>query len=182
MTDHQDPVFISERMRQLSVYLTELVIVPHVADMTCTKSFLGLMDQVPSARLVLYTKQETFNCLFFSIHVLPHPDLQMGNRGLIGKEKEGGVILAFGATACKDIASEEEYLYAELQFGMKWEKLLIPWDSIFRIFDKSQNALTQLRVVKESLTSIDKPKTSKKKAPKESTESNVIQIDFSRKK
>jgi hypothetical protein len=147
-------------------------------DETLSREDIDLLRKFKSSIFDLYWEKYGF----FYIHVLPHPDLQMGNRGLIGKEKEGGVILAFGATACKDISSEEDYLYAELQFGMKWEKLLIPWDCIFRIFDKSQNALTQLRVVKESLTSIEKPKTSKKKAPKESAESNVIQIDFSRKK
>jgi len=147
-------------------------------DETLSREDIDLLRKFKSSIFDLYWEKYGF----FYIHVLPHPDLQMGNRGLIGKEKEGGVILAFGATACKDISSEEEYLYAELQFGMKWEKLLIPWDCIFRIFDKSQNSLTQLRVVKESLTSIEKPKTSKKKAPKESAESNVIQIDFSRKK
>ena len=46
MTDHQDPVFISDRMRQLGLYITELVQVPHVPDMTCLKSFLGMMNQV----------------------------------------------------------------------------------------------------------------------------------------
>ena len=147
-------------------------------DETLTREELELLRKFKSSIFDLYWEKYGF----FYIHVLPHPDLQMGNRGLLGKEKEGGVILAFGATACKDISSEEEYLYAELQFGMKWEKLLIPWDCIFRIFDKSQNALTQLRVVKETLSSTEKPKTSKKKAPKQSTESNVIQIDFSRKK
>ena len=46
MTDHQDPEFISERLIQLNLYINELIRVPHVADMTCTKSFLGIMDQV----------------------------------------------------------------------------------------------------------------------------------------
>ena len=46
MTDHQDPLFISERMRMLGLYISELVLVPHVPDMTCVKSFLGMMDKV----------------------------------------------------------------------------------------------------------------------------------------
>ena len=46
MTDHQDPEFISERLIQLNMYINELIRVPHVAEMTCTKSFLGIMDQV----------------------------------------------------------------------------------------------------------------------------------------
>ena len=46
MTDHQDPDFITERLIQLNAYVNELIRVPHVSDMTCTKSFLGIMEQV----------------------------------------------------------------------------------------------------------------------------------------
>ena len=46
MTDHQDPEFISERLVQLNLYINELIRIPHVAEMTCTRSFLGIMDQV----------------------------------------------------------------------------------------------------------------------------------------
>jgi hypothetical protein len=121
---------------------------------------------------------------FFYIHVVPHPELQMGNRGLLGKEKEAGVVLAIGPTACREIASEEDSLYAELQFGLKWEKLIIPWDSIFRIFDKTQNSLTQLRTIKElpdmsNVKTGSKPKT---KSSKKVSDSNVIEIDFSKKR
>jgi hypothetical protein len=121
---------------------------------------------------------------FFYIHVLPHPELQMGNRGLIGKEKEAGVVLAIGPTACREIASEEDSLYAELQFGLKWEKLLIPWDCIYRIFDKTQNSLTQLRTIKETpdMSSVKSNTKSKNKSAKKNSESNVIEIDFSKKK
>ena len=88
-------------------------------DETLTREDIDQLRKFKSSIFDLYWEKYGF----FYIHVLPHPDLQMGNRGLIGKEKEGGVILAFGATACKDISSEEEYLYAELQFGMKWENV-----------------------------------------------------------
>lgn len=118
---------------------------------------------------------------FFYIHVFPHPELKMGNRGLVGKEVEAGVVLAIGPTACKEISAEEDYLYAELQFGLKWEKLFIPWDSVFRIFDKTQNSLVQLRVFRDipsSLGSTDKKETKSKKNP----DSKVIEIDFTRKK
>jgi len=116
---------------------------------------------------------------FFYIHVLPHTELQMGGRGLVGKEKDSGVVLAFGPTACRELSSEENYLYAELQFGMKWEKLYIPWDSVFRIFDKAQNSLVQLRFIKDSPVTTEK---SDKKETKIDPDSNVIQIDFSKKK
>lgn len=45
-TDHRDPSFIQERSSKLERYLSTLLCVPHVCDMTCVKSFLGLMDKV----------------------------------------------------------------------------------------------------------------------------------------
>ncbi|MDX1957268.1 MAG: ClpXP protease specificity-enhancing factor SspB [Leptospiraceae bacterium] len=121
---------------------------------------------------------------FFYIHVLPHPSLEMGARGLIGKETESGVVLAFGQSACKDISSQSDYLFAELQFGFKWEKLIIPWDAVFRIFDKSQNSVTQLRVIFDEPIFEDnkQDKTEVKSIKKSSADSKVIEIDFSSKK
>lgn len=46
MTDHQDLEFIFKRLVQLNTYANELIRVPDAAEMTCTKSFLGIMDQV----------------------------------------------------------------------------------------------------------------------------------------
>ncbi|HRG44740.1 MAG: stringent starvation protein B [Leptospiraceae bacterium] len=119
----------------------------------------------------------------FYLHILPHPNLEMGKRGLVGNEKESGVVLAFGSTAVRDISSQSDYLYAELQFGFSWEKLIIPWDAVFRIYDKGQNSITQLRVFEDELDfskSEAKPKKPEKK--KESIESKVIEVDFTRKK
>ena len=116
---------------------------------------------------------------FFYLHVLPHPNLEIGSRGLEGKEKESGVVLAFGSSACKDLSLQPDYLFAELQFGFKWERLIIPWDSIFRIFDKAQNSICQLRVVTDF--PIDPKKDSKPEAPKEEPK-KVIEVDFSKKK
>lgn len=121
---------------------------------------------------------------FFYIHVMPHPYLEIGSRGLVGKESEAGIVLAFGPTACREISSQEEYIYAELQFGFKWEKLIIPWDSIFRVFDKSHNSITQLRVVFDEPVFTGKGGTEKKakEAAKTSDDSKVISIDFTAKK
>ena len=107
----------------------------------------------------------------------------MGKRGLVGNEKESGVVLAFGSTAVRDISSQTDYLYAELQFGFTWEKLIIPWDAVFRIYDKSQNAITQLRVFADELDfskSEANPKKPQKK--KDTIQSKVIEVDFTRKK
>lgn len=119
----------------------------------------------------------------FYLHVLPHPNLEMGKRGLVGNEKESGVVLAFGSTAVRDISSQLDYLYAELQFGFSWEKLIIPWDAVFRIYDKGQNSITQLKVFADELDfskSQSAPKKQEKK--KDTIESKVIEVDFTRKK
>lgn len=61
LTDHRDPDFIQERRRKLESYLVLLVAVPHVADMTCLKSFLGLMEKV----LLAYAGQH--KCINFCL-------------------------------------------------------------------------------------------------------------------
>lgn len=120
----------------------------------------------------------------FYLHVLPHPNLEMGRRGLVGDEKESGVVLAFGSTAVRDISSQPDYLYAELQFGFSWEKLIIPWDAVFRVYDKGQNSITQLKILNDEID-FSKSKENKPKKPekkKETIESKVIEVDFTRKK
>lgn len=118
---------------------------------------------------------------FFYIHVIPHPSLEIGTRGLVGKESEMGVVLAFGASAVRDISSQPDYLYAELQFGFKWEKLIIPWDAVYRIFDKTQYAVTQLRVILDSPLFVE-PEEEKKETKKPDIDSKVIEVDFTKKK
>lgn len=120
---------------------------------------------------------------FFYIHAVPHPQLSIGTRGLVGKENEVGIVLAFGPTACKDISLQSDYLYAELQFGYKWEKVFIPWDCIFRIFDKSHNSITQLKVIFNEPISLNSSEPKEKETPKvQAREDNVISIDFTSKK
>ena len=127
------------------------------------------------------------NAPTFYAHVLPHPSLEIGKRGLVGEEEKSGIVLAFGATACKEISSLEDYLYVELQFGYTWEKLIIPWDSIFRFYDKSQNVISQMKVLFEPLdfstpSSAVLAKPVKPKKAKTKNDSNVIQVDFGAKK
>jgi hypothetical protein len=45
-TDHMDPLFITDRKTKLHNFMKTLLAIPHVADMTCVKAFLGLMEQV----------------------------------------------------------------------------------------------------------------------------------------
>lgn len=82
----------------------------------------------------------------FYLHAMPHPDLKIGKRGLIGDESESGIILVIGPRAARDIRIEQDWAYAELQFGYTWEQVFIPWDAVFRYFDKSQQTVSQMRI------------------------------------
>lgn len=83
----------------------------------------------------------------FYLHALPHPQLVIGKRGLVGDEREVGIVLVFGPKGgVKNLDPGEEWIYAELQFGYTWEEVFIPWDCILRYFDKTQTALTNMRV------------------------------------
>jgi len=55
LVDHNDPAFISERQQGLHTYLGIMVNMPHVNEMTCAKSFLGLMDKVTEYSTVFHT-------------------------------------------------------------------------------------------------------------------------------
>ena len=57
LVDHNDPAFVAERQIGLHTYLGMMVNMPHVNEMTCVKSFLGLMDKVTEYSIVFYTPQ-----------------------------------------------------------------------------------------------------------------------------
>lgn len=124
----------------------------------------------------------------FYVHVMPHPDLKIGKRGLVGDEPESGIILVIGPRAARDIRIEEEWVYAELQFGYTWEEVFLPWDGIFRYFDKSQQTVTQMRIYlgkpdiphkKEETSSADtKEEVSDLGSGSSKRKDNVIQVDF----
>ncbi|MBL0955478.1 ClpXP protease specificity-enhancing factor SspB [Leptospira levettii] len=130
-------------------------------------------------------KRDLFNLYWerfgvFYLHVMPHPKLEIGKRGLLNAEKESGIVLVFGDKAVKVLDSKPDYLFAELQFGSTWEPTMIPWDAVFRIYDKFQNSATQLRFLQiETNTnpeeSLSKPKSQK---PEVTGDGNVIRVDF----
>lgn len=152
---------------------------------TITQTELKELREFKSEAIELYW--EKFGT--FYIHIMPHPHLIIGKRGLVGEEKEQGIILVLGPKAIKDYSIDEEFMYCDLQFGYTWEKLTVPWDAIFRIYDKNQNSVTQIRFFTSLLHAIDQkaPKTGKTKKGKAKDtesidESNVIKIDFGGKK
>ncbi|TGM66042.1 stringent starvation protein B [Leptospira meyeri] len=130
-------------------------------------------------------KRDLFNLYWerfgvFYIHVMPHPKLEIGKRGLLNAEKESGIVLVFGDKAVKVLDSKPDYLFAELQFGSAWEPTMIPWDAVFRIYDKFQNSATQLRFLQVEAAAtpeenVSKPKVAK---PEVSGDGNVIRVDF----
>ncbi|MCG6146150.1 ClpXP protease specificity-enhancing factor SspB [Leptospira bandrabouensis] len=130
-------------------------------------------------------KRDLFNLYWerfgvFYIHVMPHPKLEIGKRGLLNAEKESGIVLVFGDKAVKVLDSKPDYLFAELQFGSAWEPTVIPWDAVFRIYDKFQNSATQLRFLQVEVApgaeeSNAKPKVTK---PEITGDGNVIRVDF----
>jgi len=44
--DHTAPEFIASRQAQLNFYLKVILDIPHVQDMECVKSFLGITEKV----------------------------------------------------------------------------------------------------------------------------------------
>lgn len=126
----------------------------------------------------------------FYLHLLPHPKLVIGKRGLVGEEKEAGIILVFGPKAVRNVHFYDTELYAELQFGYNWEEVYIPWDAIFRIYDKGQASLVQMRIlppIEEESDDASKPKSIKRpgaspKTGKDEEKGKVIRVDFGGKK
>lgn len=114
----------------------------------------------------------------FYLHAIPHPNLEIGKRGLVGEEKETGIVLVFGPRAAKDIHSFEDRLYAELQFGYTWEKTTIPWDSVFRFYDKNQNSVVQMKAfVAEELEKENLEESNVSEAISVE-DGNIIHVDF----
>lgn len=117
----------------------------------------------------------------FYLQAMPHPNLEIGKRGLLGDEVEEGIVLVFGDKAVRGLDSQKEYLFAELQFGSRWEEAIIPWDSVSRYFDKSQYSLTQVKYISD----FELPPSSKqghnsnlKSVPMDNTGGKVIKVDF----
>ena len=136
------------------------------------------------------------NCDTFYIHCMPNPLLKIGKRGLIEKEETEGIILVFGPYSTRHLTWDEKSIQCEMQFG-KWEKMIIPFECIARMFDKSGQVIMQWATlvspepiseeasVKTGINSSSKKEeTSKRKSTKSSKTKNssVIEVDFSKKK
>ena len=137
------------------------------------------------------------NCDTFYIHCMQNPLLKIGKRGLIDKEKTEGIILVFGPYSTRHLSWDEKSIICEMQFG-KWEKMIIPFECIARMFDKSGQVIMQWAtlVSPEPVSEGSSEKTDilsgsektdeapKKKSSKSvrTKNSSVIEVDFSKKK
>ncbi|MCB1173409.1 MAG: stringent starvation protein B [Leptospiraceae bacterium] len=141
---------------------------------------------------VIFSHFETFY-----LHCMPHPNLVLGKRGLLEKEKSEGIILVFGPHSNRNLGWDEHFLYCELQF-QRWETVQIPYESIARIFDKEGQIIIHSATMAEpeksggliSLhrrnTESDATDTGAKSGPREplkeqQKDTNVIHFDFGNK-
>lgn len=111
------------------------------------------------------------------MHLMPHKGLIIGKRGLIGEEKEKGILLVFGQQSYKNLNISENFIVVDMRFSGKWETLHIPANSITTIFDSpvSPTFVFNFNIEKEDIFLDNK----EKKAPVITKENEkVIKVDF----
>lgn len=114
----------------------------------------------------------------FYIHCIDHPQLVIGDRGLIGKEKEEGIVLVLGPYSYRNLHWDEKGISCEMNFA-KWEYVYIPYESIFRFFDKAGQCLFQFLVIQNNEQELEKKEEALQKDQNE--QEKVIKIDFTKK-
>lgn len=117
----------------------------------------------------------------FYIHCMNHRRLYIGSRGLLENEKKEGIILVFGPYSYRNLDWDEHAIYCEMNFG-KWETITIPYECIFRIFDKAGHFIMQF--LNMELESYEKKleESINSESENKSSEDNIIKIDFSKRK
>jgi hypothetical protein len=131
---------------------------------------------------VLLEQTETFY-----LHCLNHSELKIGTRGLLEKEKVDGIILVFGPYSYRKLSWDERGIYCEMNFG-KWEDVFIPFECIFRAFDKAGHFIMQFITMevkeekKENSFQQEDLNVDHKKNPTKEQQNNVIKIDFKKHK
>ncbi|BAI80744.1 conserved hypothetical protein [Deferribacter desulfuricans SSM1] len=115
----------------------------------------------------------------FYIHIMPHKNLVIGNRGLIDQEKEKGLMLVFGPYSYKEFRWDDENIYVSMRFSGVWEYLIIPFESIVSVFDDPLNpsfVISFRYTPEEKEVEEEKPKVEKIKENEK-----VIKLNFPRK-
>ncbi len=128
----------------------------------------------------------------FYVHCMPNPLLEVGSRGLIEKEGKEGIILVFGPYSTRHLSWDDGLIYCDMQFG-RWEQVVIPYECIARIFDKTGQVIMQWAVMTASeseqqpVAVVPPPESAQEsKAADGQTEAEeskrVIKVDFTKKK
>ena len=136
-------------------------------------------------------------CETFYLHCMPHPDLFLGNRGLIDQESKEGVVLVFGPYSARRLNWDDRGIDCDMHFS-RWEPVHIPWECVHRAFDKAGQFLMQWVVIDQSepiLRDASKiieeqapPQTDKKEKSQAVADASaeppvkVIKVDFAKRK
>jgi stringent starvation protein B len=66
---------------------------------------------------------------------MPHPELVIGSRGLVGDEASNGIVLVFSAMSYDRLTLDEECITVNMKFSGSWESLYIPMNAVSAIFN-----------------------------------------------
>ncbi|UOD34676.1 hypothetical protein DSN97_11105 [Deferribacteraceae bacterium V6Fe1] len=116
------------------------------------------------------------------LHIMAHPDLFIGKRGLIGKENEEGIVLVFGHQSYKNLEYEDNFIYVDMRFSGKWESLAIPVSAVTTVFDSpvAPTFVFNFNVpnIEGKNTKTQKGTLNNKKEKQQNQNGKVIKIDF----
>lgn len=98
----------------------------------------------------------------FFVHLMPHPKLIIGSRGLVGDEKKNGIVLVFSGYSYDKLNVDEDGITVNMKFSGSWESIYIPVESISAIFNdpvkpefmfsfKPQNAAKPVKETKDDV-------------------------------
>ncbi|PLX66368.1 MAG: hypothetical protein C0602_11955 [Denitrovibrio sp.] len=71
----------------------------------------------------------------FYVHLMPHPELIIGSRGLLGEESKNGIVLVFSPHSYDKLSLEKECITVNMKFSGSWESLYVPLNAISAIFN-----------------------------------------------
>lgn len=71
----------------------------------------------------------------FYVHLMPHTNLIIGSRGLIGDEKQNGIVLVFSSYSYDKLNIDDNSIAVNMKFAGSWESLYIPVECISAIFN-----------------------------------------------
>lgn len=71
----------------------------------------------------------------FYVHLMPHPELIIGSRGLLGDENKNGLVLVFGPNSYDKLSLESDCITVNMKFSGSWESLYIPLNAISAVFN-----------------------------------------------